>query len=146
MGIKPSPVSFVKVFPALSVRDLKNANDYRMLVKMGSEYVNDLYVVSSMIFMSAELGCVDFARKNNFLVEGINLFLQAVETEQMVLDRAIFLSSLTAVSQLQCLDLAQELHAFVIKNLAVLPVMMLNAVIVTYSGQSLIYMVYGNIF
>jgi hypothetical protein len=71
------------------------------------------------------------------LVEGIDLFLQAVETEQMVLDRAIFLSSLTAVSQLQCLDLAQELHAFVIKNLAVLPVMMLNAVIVTYSGQSL---------
>ena len=63
MGIKPSPVSFVKVFPALSVRDLKNANDYRMLVKMGSEYVNDLFVVSSMIFMSAELGCVDFARK-----------------------------------------------------------------------------------
>ena len=64
MGIKPSPVSFVNVFPALSVRDLKNANVlYRMLVKMGSEYVNDLYVVSSMIFMSAELGCVDFARK-----------------------------------------------------------------------------------
>jgi hypothetical protein len=71
------------------------------------------------------------------LVEGIDLFLQAVETEQMVLDGATFLSSLTAVSQLQCLDLAQELHAFVIKNLAVLPVMMLNAVIVTYSGQSL---------
>ncbi|KAL3568843.1 hypothetical protein D5086_028733, partial [Populus alba] len=53
----------------------------------------------------------------------------------MVLDGAAFLSSLTAVSQLQCLDLAQELHgAFVIKNLAVLPVMMLIAVIVTYSG------------
>jgi len=67
------------------------------------------------------------------LVEGTDLFLQAVETEQMVLDGATFLSSLTAVSQLQCLDLAQELHPFVIKNL----VMMLNAVIVTYSGQSL---------
>ena len=63
MGIKPSPVSFVIVFPVLSVIDLKNANDYRMLVKMGSEYVNDLFVVSSMIFMSVELGCVDFARK-----------------------------------------------------------------------------------
>jgi len=63
MGIKPSPVSFVNVFPALSVRDLKNANVlYGMLVKIGSEYVNGLFVESSII-MFAELGCVDFARK-----------------------------------------------------------------------------------
>ncbi|KAL3585006.1 hypothetical protein D5086_011873, partial [Populus alba] len=157
MGIKPSPVSFVNVFPAFSsVGDFKNADVlYGMLVKMGSEYVNDLFVVSSVIFMFAELGHIDFARKvfdhcleknteiwntmiggyvqNNFLIEGIDLFLKAVETEQTVLDDVTFLSVLTAVSQLQCLDLAQQLHAFVIKNLAVFPVMITNAIIVMYS-------------
>ncbi|KAI5583331.1 hypothetical protein BDE02_06G006900 [Populus trichocarpa] len=157
MGIKPSPVSFVNVFPAFSsVGDFKNADVlYGMLVKMGSEYVNDLFVVSSVIFMFAELGHIDFARKvfyhcleknteiwntmiggyvqNNLLIEGIDLFLKAVETEQTVLDDVTFLSVLTAVSQLQCLDLAQQLHAFVIKNLAVFPVMITNAIIVMYS-------------
>lgn len=132
MGIKPSPVSFVNVFPAFSsVGDFKNADVlYGMLVKMGSEYVNDLFVVSSVIFMFAELGHIDFARKvfdhcleknteiwntmiggyvqNNLLIEGIDLFLKAVETEQTVLDDVTFLSVLTAVSQLQCLDLADR--------------------------------------
>lgn len=157
MEIKVSPVSFVNVLPALSsIGDYKNATViYGMLVKMGSEYVNDLFVVSSGIIMFAELGCVHFARKifdhcleknteilntmiggyvqNNCFIEGIDLFLQAVETGQAVLDDITFLSALTAVSQLQCLDLAQQCHAFVIKNRAVLPVMILNAIIVMYS-------------
>ncbi|CAK7340049.1 unnamed protein product [Dovyalis caffra] len=46
------------------VRDFMNVDVlYGMLVKMGSEYVNDLFVVSSSIFMFAELRRVDFARK-----------------------------------------------------------------------------------
>ncbi|CAK7328342.1 unnamed protein product [Dovyalis caffra] len=117
------------------VGDFKNANVlYGMLVKIGSKYLNDLFIVSSAIFMFAELGRVDFARKvfdhcveentkiwntmiggyvqNNCLVEGIDLFVQAVKTEQTVLDDVIFLSALTAISLLQCLDLAQQLHAF----------------------------------
>ncbi|KAJ9185142.1 hypothetical protein P3X46_004804 [Hevea brasiliensis] len=157
MGIKPSPVSFVNVFPALSsIGHYKNANIlHGMLLKLGSEYVNDLFVVSSAISMYAELGFLDLARKvfdlclekntevwntmicsyvqNDYFFQGINLFLRAIETEQTVLDDVTFLSVITAVSQLQRLDLCQQLHAFVIKNLTVLPVRILNAIIFMYS-------------
>lgn len=157
MSIKPSSVSFVNVFPAISkLKDFENANVlYGMLLKLGSEFVNDLFVVSSSIFMYSELGCLDMARKifnfclernteiwntmiggyvqNNSPVEGISLFLQAIESEHAVLDDVTFLSVLTAVSQLQDLKLAQQLHAFMIKNLSVLPVIILNAIIVMYS-------------
>ncbi|KAJ6408584.1 hypothetical protein OIU84_011836 [Salix udensis] len=96
MGIKPSPVSFVNVFPAFSsAGDLKNAYVlYGMLAKMGSEYVNDLFC--------CELGDI----------HALIFSLKAVETEHTVLDDVTFLSALTAVSQLQCLDLAQQLHGF----------------------------------
>lgn len=157
MGIKPSGVSFVNVFPAIwKLGDFKNANIlYGMLLKLGSEYVNDLFVVSSAIFMYSELGFLDMAKKifdcclekntevwntmiggyvqNNCPVEGIGLLLQAIESEHTVLDDVTFLSALTAVSQLQHLKLAQQLHAFVLKNLSVLPVIILNAIIVMYS-------------
>lgn len=157
IGINPSPVSFVNVFPAISrLGDFENANVfYGMLLKLGSEYVNDLFVVSSAIFMYAELGCLDMARKifdsclerntevwntmiggyvqNNCPIEGIGLFLQAIESEHAVLDDVSFLSALTAVSQLQHLELAKQLHAFIIKNLSVLPVIIVNAIIVMYS-------------
>uniref|UniRef100_A0A2P2IM57 Pentatricopeptide repeat-containing protein n=1 Tax=Rhizophora mucronata TaxID=61149 RepID=A0A2P2IM57_RHIMU len=155
--IKPSPVSFVNVFPALSkIGDYRNSNMlYGMLVKLGSEYMNDLFAVSSAICLFAELSCLDSARKvfdccldkntevwnsmiggyvqNNHPLEGIELFLKARETEETILDEVTFLSALNAASQLQCLDLAQQLHAFLIKNLTVLPVIILNAIIVVYS-------------
>uniref|UniRef100_A0A6N2LD95 Uncharacterized protein n=1 Tax=Salix viminalis TaxID=40686 RepID=A0A6N2LD95_SALVM len=99
------------------------------MLKMGSEYVNELFVVSLTIFMCAGLGCVDITRK---------VFDHCLETKTDIWDTILvdicgnrtdgevtFLLSLTAVSQFQCLDLA---HAFAIKNLAVL-----NAVIVMYS-------------
>lgn len=41
--------------------------------------------------------------------------------------------ALTEVSKLRCLELALQMHAFVIKSLKVLVVMLLNAVIVMYS-------------
>lgn len=156
-GINPSLVSFINVFPALSsFGHCKYANAlYGLLLKLGSEYVNDLFVVSSAISVYAELCCLDLARKvfdhclekntevcntmiggyvqNDYFFEGIDLFLQAMETEQIVPDDVTFLLVLTAVSQLQLLDLGQLLHAFVIKKLSVLPVRILNAIIAMYS-------------
>ncbi|KAF3445065.1 hypothetical protein FNV43_RR14758 [Rhamnella rubrinervis] len=155
--IKPSAVSFVNVFPALAgLKDYKNATVlYGLLTRMGGECVNDLFVVSSAIFMFSELGCLDLARKifdlcverntevwntmiggyvqNNLQFEAIDIFLQAIESEQAVLDEVTLLSALTAVSQLQQLDLAQQLHAFAIKNLIKMPVFIQNALIVMYS-------------
>lgn len=157
MGIRPSAVSFVNVFPALStLEDFRNANlFYGFLVKLGSEYVNDLFVVSSAIFMYAELGRVDFARRifdlcsvrntevwntmisgyvqNNFPLEALELFLQAMKLDEVVLDDVSFLLALTAVSQLQQLGLARQLHAFIIKKLETFPVILVNAVMVMYS-------------
>lgn len=157
MGIRPSPVSFVNVFPALSsLGDYKNANAiYGLLLKSGGEYVNNLFVVSAAIFMYSELGFLDFARKvfdcclerntevwntmltgyvqNNRPLEVIDLFLQAIESGQTVLDDVTFLSVLSAISQLQQLDLARQFHGYIIKNLAVIPVIILNAIIVMYS-------------
>ncbi|XP_022771782.1 pentatricopeptide repeat-containing protein At3g22150, chloroplastic-like [Durio zibethinus] len=155
-GKRLSGVSFVNVFPALSgLEDYNNAEVlYGMLLKLGSEFVGDLFVVSSSIFAFAELGCLDFARKifdscsqrnieiwntmiggylqNNCPVEGIKLFLQAIESET-VFDDVTFLSALSAVSQLQRLDLAHQLHAYTIKNLHKLPVIVANAILVMYS-------------
>ncbi|KAJ4705639.1 Pentatricopeptide repeat-containing protein [Melia azedarach] len=163
LGIRPSTVTFVNVFPAFSsLGDYKNANVlYGLLVKSGSKYVNDLFVMSSAIFMYAELGCVDFARKifdsclerntevwntmisgyvqNNCYVEAIELFIQAIESDEIVLDDVTFLSALSAVSQLQQLDLGRQLHAYIIKNLAALPIIVLNAVIVMYSRCNCIH-------
>ncbi|PON98237.1 Tetratricopeptide-like helical domain containing protein [Trema orientale] len=157
MRIKPSAVSFVNVFPALSgMRDYNNASVlYGLLIRHGGEYVNDLFVVSSAIFMFSELGCVDLARKifdvcsernteiwntmvggyvqNNFPIEAIDLFLQAIQSEEAVVDEVTFLSAITAVSQLQQLELAQEIHAYVMKNLRVVPTFIQNAIIAMYS-------------
>ncbi|BFG25765.1 hypothetical protein CerSpe_120390 [Prunus speciosa] len=157
MRITPSAVSFVNVFPALSAMgDYKNATVlYGMLLRLGDEYVNDLFAVSSAIFMYAELGCLDYARKifdhclernteiwntmigayvqNNLPIEAISLFFQAVKSEQAILDEVTFLSALTACSQLQQLELAGQLHAFIIKHLRVMPVILQNATIVMYS-------------
>ncbi|XP_010036081.1 pentatricopeptide repeat-containing protein At3g22150, chloroplastic [Eucalyptus grandis] len=156
-GIRPSPVSFVNIFPAISgVGKRKLANVfYGFLLKSGDEFVNDLFVVSSAVFMYAELGFLDIARKifdhcvekntevwntmicayvqNDCPAEGIELFAQALASEQMDLDDVTFLSVLMAVSQLQRLDLALQLHAYLIKRFTVLPVNILNAVIVMYS-------------
>lgn len=157
MGIEPTSVSFVNVFPVISkLENYKNANVlYGLLLKFGSNYVKDVFVVSSAIFMYAELGSLVFARKifdhcserntevwntmiggyvqNNVPYEGIDLFLQALESEETVLDDVTFLSVLMAVSQMQQLDLGQQLHAYMIKNSSALTVTILNAIIVMYS-------------
>ncbi|KAI4305537.1 hypothetical protein L6164_028900 [Bauhinia variegata] len=157
LRIAPSAVSFVNVFPAVSSTGNYKIADvlYGLLIRYGSEYVNDLFVVSSAIFMYAELGRLDYARRifyqcqerntevwntmiagyvqNNCLVEGIDIFLQALKLEQDVCDDVTILSAITAVSQLQEIKMAEQLHAFVLKALSSLPVMLINAIIVMYS-------------
>lgn len=157
LGIKPTVVSFVNVFPAISrIRDVRNANVlYGMLIRYGSAFVNDLFCVSSAIFMFSELGRLEFAReifnrclnrnpeilntmisgyiqKKSF-PEGIELFVQSMVSEQALLDDVTILLALTAVSQLQELSLGQQLHAYVVKKSGALHVRIFNALIVMYS-------------
>ncbi|XAR64797.1 hypothetical protein NMG60_11008635 [Bertholletia excelsa] len=164
MGIKLTPVTFVNLFPAVSrIGDIEIAKMlYGLLFKLGSEFVNDLFVLSSAIFMYAELGCLSFARmvfeqslqrntevwntmiggyiQNNCPVEAIDLFVQALEAEHIVLDDVTFLSALTAALQLQRVDFAQQLHAHLTKNASALKTTILNAIIVMYSRCSVVDM------
>lgn len=133
---------------------------YGFLLKYGDEYVSDVFVVSSAILMFADLGCVDYARmvfdrcshrntevwntmigayvQNNLPIQAIDVFIQALETEEAICDHVTFLNVVTAVSQLQQLKLAQQLHAFVLKSLPVTPIIILNAIVVMYSRCNLI--------
>ncbi|KAA8526174.1 hypothetical protein F0562_008087 [Nyssa sinensis] len=165
MGIRPTVVTFVNVFPAVSrMGDTKNANVlYGLLLKFGSEHANDLFAVSSAIFMYAELACLGAARKvfeqcldrnievwntmmggyvqNNCPIEALDLFVKALESEHtVVLDNVTFLAALTAASQLQQLEFAQQLHAYIIKNSFVSSVIVLNAIAVMYSRCNCIEM------
>ncbi|KAG8390600.1 hypothetical protein BUALT_Bualt01G0100400 [Buddleja alternifolia] len=158
MGLRPTVISFVNVFPAVSaLGDIEIANVvYGMLIKLGDEYINDLFVVSSAITMYAELGCLDFARKifdnclvknahvwntmiggyvqNNYPIIALELFHKALEAQDGgSIDDVTFLSALTAVSELQHFDVAQQLHAYLIKSSSVSSVILHNAVIAVYS-------------
>ncbi|KAL3750630.1 hypothetical protein ACJRO7_011599 [Eucalyptus globulus] len=127
-GRRPRPVSFVNVSPAiLSVGKRKLANVcYGFLLKLGDGFLSDLFVVSSAVFMYAEHGCLDIARKTFYhcleknaevwntmisayvqidcAAEGIELSAEALASEQTKLDDATFPSVLMAVSQLRRLD------------------------------------------
>ncbi|KAM3305871.1 pentatricopeptide repeat-containing protein, chloroplastic [Capsicum chacoense] len=158
LGVKPSVVSFVNVFPAVSeVGDVRVADAlYGLIVKLGNEYVNDLFVVSAAIVMYAELGCVDLARRifdntcernteiwnsmisgyiqNNFPFKAVDLYLEAVKAKDAVTtDDVTFVSALMATSQLQHLEFAQQLHACLVKKCMDSQVFSLNAMIATYS-------------
>ncbi|KAK2992362.1 hypothetical protein RJ640_009873 [Escallonia rubra] len=157
-GIKPTVVSFVNVFPGISrMGNARIANGlYGLLLKLGSDYVDDMFAVSSAVFMYAELACLKFARKvfdnslerntevwntmiagyvqNNHPAEALDLFLQALESQDsVVLDDVTFLSALTAASQLQQLKFSEQLHGYLIKNSLAVSVILLNAIIVMYS-------------
>lgn len=157
-GLKPSVVSFVNVFPAVSsLGDIDVANTiYGMVTKMGDEYVNDLFVVSSAITMYAELGCIDFARKvfdnclnknahvwntmiggyvlNDRPIVALELFIEVLESQDGDnMDDVTFLSALTAASELQLLDFSQQLHSYLIRKSLVSSVILLNAVVALYS-------------
>ncbi|KAL5101016.1 hypothetical protein RYX36_005343 [Vicia faba] len=159
LSVTPTPVTFVNLFPGLSkLGDSRIAHlFYGFLLKFGDEYVNDVFVVSSAILMFADLGCMDYARKvfdqclnknteiwntmiasyvqNSCPVEAIDVFVQALESEEEegLCDDVTFLSVITAVSQMQQIKLAEQLHAFVLKSLPASLIIILNAIMVMYS-------------
>ncbi|KAL6497717.1 hypothetical protein OROHE_027042 [Orobanche hederae] len=163
MGFRPTVVSFVNVFPAVAgLGDIEIANVvYGIVTKFGYEYANDLFIVSSAITMYAELGYLDFARKifgncleknahvwntmiggyvqNNCPILALELFNEALEAQNGgTIDEVTFLLALTAASDLQHPDIAQQLHSYSIKNSLVSSVIILNAVISLYSKCNLI--------
>ncbi|KAL3510169.1 hypothetical protein ACH5RR_029570 [Cinchona calisaya] len=158
MGIKPTPVSFVHVFPAASkLQDFQIADVlYGIVIKFGDEYINDLFVVSSAIYMYAELGCLVDARRifdnslernieiwnsmiggyvqNNYAIEALYLFLEVLKAQDdIAIDDVSFLSALTATSQLQNLGFAQQLHTSLIKKSLISHIIIQNAIVSTYS-------------
>lgn len=160
-GLRPSVISFVNVFPAVSsLRDTGVANTvYGMVTRFGDEYVNDLFVVSSAITVFAELGCVDFARKifdsclnknahvwntmiggyvlNDRPIVALELFIRVLESpDGDNIDDVTFLSALTAASELQMLDFAQQLHSYLIRKSLDSSAILLNALVALYSRCS----------
>ncbi|XP_058742740.1 pentatricopeptide repeat-containing protein At3g22150, chloroplastic [Vicia villosa] len=164
LSVTPTPVTFVNLFPGLSkFGDSRIAHlFYGFLLKFGDEYVNDVFVVSSAILMFADLGCMDYARKvfdqclnknteiwntmiaayiqNDLPVEAIDVFVQALESEEAegLCDDVTLLSVITAVSQVQQIKLAEQLHAFVLKSLPASLIIILNAIMVMYSRCNLV--------
>ncbi|KAG9452911.1 hypothetical protein H6P81_005815 [Aristolochia fimbriata] len=157
VGIKPSVVTFVNVFPAVAeIRDRTLANVlYGLLLKFGSTFSDDLFVVSSAIFMYSEILDVESARKvfnlcseknievwntmidgyvqNDLPDEAIEIFLEVASSELLVPDEVTCLAGLMAVSQIQMLDLGHQVHASMFKSFQELPVILLNGLIVMYS-------------
>jgi pentatricopeptide repeat protein len=156
-GVRPTPVSFVNAFPAVSCDDpCLPFVLYGLLVKHGREYVSDLFVISSAIAMFSELGDVQSAwrvfehtaKKNtevwNTMINGfvqngkfaaaVDLFIQILGSKEVPLDVVTFLSALTAASQSQDGRLGQQLHGYLIKGLhGSLPVILGNVLVVMYS-------------
>ncbi|XP_078162677.1 tetratricopeptide repeat (TPR)-like superfamily protein [Carex rostrata] len=159
-GITPSAISFVNVFPAgVSLEEyFRRFADvlYGLLVKHGEKYTNDLFVVSSAIGMFAGIGNLESARRafdqskkkntevwntmiagyeqNGFYVEAVDLFISLLGVDGINADRWTFPSTLMAVSQLQDLQLGQQVHALLLKEkFSELPVILYNALVVMYS-------------
>ncbi|XP_020174591.1 pentatricopeptide repeat-containing protein At3g22150, chloroplastic [Aegilops tauschii subsp. strangulata] len=156
-GVRPTPVSFVNVFPAAGSGDPSwPFLLYGLVIKHGVEYVNDLFVVSSAIGMFSEIGDMrsarivfDRAAKKNIEVwntmitgyvqngqfsEAMDLFIQIVGSKEVPSDVVTFLSAVTAASQSQDVRLGQQLHGYLMKGMhSTLPVILGNALVVMYS-------------
>ncbi|KAK1418870.1 hypothetical protein QVD17_28018 [Tagetes erecta] len=160
-GVKPSVVSFVNVFPAVAgIGDSRVADVvYGLLVKFGDEFCTDVFATSSAISMFADLGSVELSRKvfdnsldrnvevlntmiggyvqNNLPIEAFDLFIRSLfSSDDVGIDKVTLISVLTAASQLQELDLAKQMHAYVLKSVPDLPVIVMNALVVMYSRCS----------
>lgn len=158
-GIRPTVISFINAFPALSVvGDSSNCNVlYGMLLKFGPSYVDDPFATSSAIFMYSELSAVDSARQvfdcstvrntqvwntmmdgyvqNDCPVQAIELFLKILNSDEQNIfpDAVTVLTALMAVSQIQQLEFGRQIHAYVVKYPIDLPVILCNALTVMYS-------------
>ncbi|CAA0825334.1 Pentatricopeptide repeat-containing protein -chloroplastic [Striga hermonthica] len=156
MGFRPTAVSFVNVFPAVSgLGDIEIANVvYGIVTKLGGEYAKDLFVVSSAITMYAELGCLDSARsifdncleknahvwntmiggyiQNNLPIRALELFNEALNGENNI-DDVTFLSAVTAASELRNPGFSRQLHSYLIKSSQFSSVILMNSVVSLYS-------------
>ncbi|XP_039142225.1 pentatricopeptide repeat-containing protein At3g22150, chloroplastic [Dioscorea cayenensis subsp. rotundata] len=167
MGIVPTVVSFVNVFPAAAVLADKNCFNalYGLLVKYGSEYVNDLFVVSSAILMFSELSDILSARRvfdssvrknvevwnsmigayvqNDRFEDAVELFTQVLELGTIEADAVSCVTTLMAISQLQNVIMGQQLHAHLIKKYSSkLPLILYNALIVMYSRCGCVHLAF----
>ncbi|WOL09503.1 hypothetical protein Cni_G18256 [Canna indica] len=158
VGIRPTPVSFVNIFPAVTALENKDYCDllYGLLVKCGRDHLNDQFVISSAVSAYSELSDIQSARRvfdqaeekntqvwntmiggyvqNGCYSEALALFVEILESDAVHSDTVTFLSSLMAVSQLQDLGLGQQIHAYLIKqNSSLLPLVLCNALLVMYS-------------
>ncbi|XP_051121514.1 pentatricopeptide repeat-containing protein At3g22150, chloroplastic [Andrographis paniculata] len=158
-SLRPTVVSFVNVFPAVSglgAMEIAGAL-YGMVIKLGDEYVREKFVVSSAITMFSELGCLDVARKifdncfdknahvwntmiggyvqNNCLIDALELFREALEAQDGTggIDDVTFLLAISAASELHDLDVARQLHSYMVKCSLVSSVILLNAIVSLYS-------------
>ncbi|MQL99218.1 hypothetical protein Taro_031938 [Colocasia esculenta] len=157
-GMSPSTVSFINVFPAVaSVCDHKISNVlYGMLVKYGSEYVQDVFVTSSAIAMYSELSDISSARQvfdaavrrntevwntmiggyvqNDIPEAALDLFVQVLGLDVVLADTVTYLAAVMAVSLLQVVQFGEQIHAFMVKkNLMTFPTILCNALMVMYS-------------
>ncbi|KAI3700607.1 hypothetical protein L2E82_45243 [Cichorium intybus] len=157
-GLKPTVVSFVNVFPAIARIGHSDLADsvYCLLIKSGDEFSTDMFATSSAISMFSELGSIESARKifddsslrnieiwntmisgyvqKNMPLEAIDLFIHLLNTsDDVTIDDVTLISVLTAASQLQRIDLAKQIHAYIIKSVSLLPVIVMNGIIVMYS-------------
>ncbi|KAG2568507.1 pentatricopeptide repeat-containing protein At3g22150, chloroplastic-like [Panicum virgatum] len=156
-GVRPTPVSFVNVFPAAASDDPSwSFALYGLLLKHGLEYLSDLFVVSSAIVMFSELRDVQSAWRvfehtakkntevwntmitgyvqNGKFTEAMDLFIRLLGSKEVPLDVVTFLTALTAASQSQDGRLGQQLHGYLIKGMrGALPVILGNALVVMYS-------------
>ncbi|CAL9776636.1 unnamed protein product [Musa acuminata subsp. burmannicoides] len=159
VGIRPTPVSFITVFPAVAATEEGNKYGdvlYGLIVKHGHHYIDDQFVISSAVLMYAQLSEVQSARRifdqakekntqvwntmiggyvqNGGYGEALALLVQILESNMVDPDAVTFLSSLVAVSQSQDLGLGKQVHAYLIKrNCSLLPLVLCNALIVMYS-------------
>ena len=158
VGVRPTAVSFVNVFPAIAGVKSKKCADLvcGLLVKHGIGFVDDVFVVSSAIFMYAELLDIQSARQlfdlaeernievwntmiggyvqNDRYEEAIALFVEVLESDEVSADSVTFLNCLMAVSQVQDVRLGQQIHAYLVKQSSnLLPLILCNALIVMYS-------------
>ncbi|KAK8945041.1 Pentatricopeptide repeat-containing protein [Platanthera zijinensis] len=161
-GTRPSAISFVNVFPAAASVSPNDGSGrwphilYGMLIKFGGDSIANVFVVSSAIFMFSEISDIESARlvfdfsveknievwntmiggyvQNTLYEEALSLFLQVLQSDDIVADEVTFLASLMATSQLPDDGLGRQIHAYLIKESSKpLPLIISNALVVMYS-------------
>ncbi|KAB5519108.1 hypothetical protein DKX38_023427 [Salix brachista] len=94
------------------------------MLKMGSEYVNELFVVSLTIFMFAGLGCVDITRKcldlaHAFAIKNLavlNAVIVMYSRQGFEIDFVTDTAVLPAASNLRNQEIGKQSHAYLLRH------------------------------